>query len=99
MPALHRKDLLGAAAAATLVLLLGALATELCGRFAAAVATAACTLAVLVGGTFLYRRILARCDDNRTLVEAFLALHHAIRPVAPLPPLRGYALLADSALL
>jgi predicted O-methyltransferase YrrM len=100
MPAmLSRKKLAAALGASALVFGLSLAVSELAGRFALPlIATAAC-LGVLLLAFLIDRRNGDRIADARVQNEAVVALYHALRPGAPLPPMHDYAIAPDSALL
>jgi predicted O-methyltransferase YrrM len=93
------RDLVAAVAASALFLALSVGATAAAGRFAGAIIAAGFMLAFLLVSIVVLRQIQARSDESRELVEASVALYHALQPVAPLPAMRGYALAPDAALL
>ncbi len=99
MLGMSRKELAAGCAASGLFFGFCVAAMELTGRFALPLIAAAAGFALLLLLTQLYRRIEDRIDDARSLSEAALALYYELRPIAPLPLLRDYALAPDSALL
>jgi predicted O-methyltransferase YrrM len=69
------------------------------GPWAAALIGGGVVLVVLLVAAVLYRHVEDRLEDARVLAEASTALQLALKPTVPLPPLRGYALAPDSAVL
>jgi predicted O-methyltransferase YrrM len=74
------------------------LATVVAGRFAPALIASGLVAVIVLASIAMLRQIQARSDESRGLVEASVALYQAIHPVAPLPPMTGYALAPDAAL-
>jgi predicted O-methyltransferase YrrM len=98
MKRFERRDLFLSLLGATLFFAVAALATLFAGRFAPALIASGLVAVIALATIALGRQIQARSDESRGLVEASAALYQAIRPVAPLPPMTGYALAPDAAL-
>ena len=90
----------GFASGAALLFFLFAFAAERwLGALATSAIAAGLVLVLVSAAIVLYRHIEDRAEEERAQVEAIVALYHALGPSLPLPPLRGYALAPDSALL
>jgi len=94
-----RRELATALAVSGLLFAACVAAIELAGRLATPLIVGMACFGALLLALVVYRRIEDRIDDARALNEAALALYYMLRPVAPLPLLRDYALAPDSALL
>jgi predicted O-methyltransferase YrrM len=98
MDRFERRDLVVTLAGTSVFFAFAVAATEFAGRFATALIASGLVAAVALATIALLRQIQARSDESRGLVEASVALYQAIHPVAPLPPMTGYALAPDAAL-
>src|SRR5690349_18203682 len=99
MLGLHTKDVVAALLVSAAFALVAMLAVEVAGRFASAGIAGGLVLVFLLAAALLYRQIEHKTEDLRVVSEASAALYQAIQPVTPLPPMSGFAIAADSALL
>jgi predicted O-methyltransferase YrrM len=94
----ERRDIIVTLVGASVFLGCAVLATIVAGRFAPALIASGVVAVIAFATIAMLRQIQARSDESRGLVEASVALYQAIHPVAPLPPMTGYALAPDAAL-
>src|SRR5438552_1581179 len=95
---LRRSDWLVVSGTSFAFLVGGAIVTRFFGAAAPLLVATAGLALVLCAAVAVFRRIEDRTEELRTQLEASFALNAALRPVEPLPPMRGFAMTPDSAL-